>query len=339
VWTADKLRVAGSAGAAILIVLASAVVLDWFTLGASVGNLGSTTGGIGLRRLEGILATFVFWSSLAVAVVVAVQAGSRLTGRAVNSNLTKAGFTLATWLVIDTFLAAYLFAPDNAGMTATIMDNEVTIQIQRTMAPLVTIIGAVVSMVALYYAATEETASLSMPAPAPTPRPALPSQPLQVDKQASTPIPVATQDRPSGPLSAIPEKLRGKLNYSALTLDVSKGGLDGVRTDGKAILVGWREIVGAVARRLPPEYDGATFIDIVSTAGNTLRITPWTRVTGFSFSQLSDTARVLAFVADVIRNCPDITLDPATRKFVETRGEPVQLPDLTTLAAHDERLA
>ena len=41
----------------------------------------------------------------------------------------------------------------------------------------------------------------------------------------------------------------------------------------------------------------------------------------------------------IVQHCPDITLDPATRAFIESRGEAAQLPDLKTLAAHDERLA
>jgi hypothetical protein len=339
VWTADKLRVAGTAGVAVLMVLASATALDWFTVGAEVSGLGSSSGPVGLRHMKGILATLVFWSSIALAAIVAVQAGSRLTQRAVNASLTKAGYTLATWVVIDTFMAAYLFAPDSGSYGMTFMDSEFSIQIKRTMAPLITIVGAVVGMVALYYAALEEDPTTSTSAPVLTPRPVQPSQPLPPPEKTPSPIPVATQDRPSAPLATVPEKLRGKIQYSALTLDISAGGLDGVRTDGKSVLVVWRDVVGIVARRLPRDYDGLTFVDIVSTAGNTLRVVPWTRVTGFSFSQLSDTARTLAFIADVIRRCPDITLDPATRKFVETRSEPVQLPDLVTLAAHDERLA
>ena len=84
----------------------------------------------------------------------------------------------------------------------------------------------------------------------------------------------------SGPLPPIPEHLRNRLRYVALTAEMTGGGIDARREDGLARLVLWRDVVGVVARRMPPAYDGAAFVDIVSTAGSTLRIVPWTRLTG-----------------------------------------------------------
>src|SRR5262249_21478741 len=84
----------------------------------------------------------------------------------------------------------------------------------------------------------------------------------------------------SGPLPPIPEHLRNRLRYVALTAEVTGGGIDARREDGLSRLVLWRDVVGVVARRMPPAYDGAAFVDIVSTVGSTLRIVPWTRLTG-----------------------------------------------------------
>ena len=114
------------------------------------------------------------------------------------------------------------------------------------------------------------------------------------------------------------------------------GGIDARREDGLARLVLWRDVVGVVARRMPPAYDGAAFVDIVSTAGSTLRIVPWTRLTGRL--EAEGDARPRAVVEHVVACCPGVRLDPATRIFLDT-GEPAQLPDLDTLRAHDDRLA
>jgi hypothetical protein len=141
----------------------------------------------------------------------------------------------------------------------------------------------------------------------------------------------------SGPLPPIPEHLRNRLQYVALTAEMTGGGIDARREDGISRLVLWRDVVGVVARRMPPVYDGAAFVDIVSTAGSTLRIVAWTRLTGDLVEADAD-ARPRAVVEHVVARCPTARLDPATRQFLDS-GEPAQLPDLDTLRAHDARLA
>jgi len=141
----------------------------------------------------------------------------------------------------------------------------------------------------------------------------------------------------SGPIPAVPEHLRNRLHYVALTAELSGGGIDARREDGSSRLVLWRDVVGVVARRLPPAYDSATFIDIVSTAGSTLRIVPWTRLTGEPI-ELEGEARPRGIIERVVARCPGAKLDPATRQFLD-RGEAAQLPNLETLRAHDDRLA
>jgi hypothetical protein len=149
-------------------------------------------------------------------------------------------------------------------------------------------------------------------------------------------LPALTRAK-SGPLPPLPAHLRNRLSYLALTAELTAGGIDARREDGSSRLVLWRDVVGVVARRLPADFDGTTFIDIVSTAGSTLRIVPWTRLTGEPVVGEGDD-RPRGVVERVVAKCPDAKVDPATRLFLET-GKAAQLPDLETLHAHDERLA
>jgi len=145
----------------------------------------------------------------------------------------------------------------------------------------------------------------------------------------------ASRARPALPVP--PDHLRNRLSYVALTAELTGGGIDARREDGVARLVLWRDIVGVVARRMPPDAGGAAFVDIVSTAGSTLRIVPWTRLSGEPIAADGD-HRPRAVVEHIVARCPSVRLDPATQQFLDT-GEPAQLPDLETLRAHDSRLA
>jgi len=150
--------------------------------------------------------------------------------------------------------------------------------------------------------------------------------------------PVAVVGRTkSGPLLPIPAHARNRLHYIAITAELTAGGIDARREDGSSRLVLWRDVVGVVARSLPAEFDSATFVDIVSTAGSTLRIVPWTRLTGEPIEG-EPGQRPRGVIDRVVARCPGAKLDPATRQFLDT-GEPVQLADLETLHTHDERLA
>jgi hypothetical protein len=140
----------------------------------------------------------------------------------------------------------------------------------------------------------------------------------------------------SGPI-VIPEHLRKRLSYVAITAELTGGGIDARREDGTLRLVLWRDVVGVVVRRMPPLFDNALFVDIVSTARSTLRILPWTRLTGDPIAGEGD-ARPIRIVEYILARCPKAKLDPATRQFLDT-GEPAQIPDLETLRAHDARLA
>jgi hypothetical protein len=180
----------------------------------------------------------------------------------------------------------------------------------------------------------------STDAPAPGERPATgvhavgaPARPTGASDAPGAP-PSRTK---SGPVAPVPEHLRNRLSYVAITAELTGGGIDARREDGSSRLVLWRDVVGVVARRMPPAYDATVFVDVVSAAGSTLRIVPWTRLTGEPIAgELAERPR--GVIEHVLRRCPGARLDPATRNFLAT-DEVAQLPDLATLRAHDERLA
>ena len=149
--------------------------------------------------------------------------------------------------------------------------------------------------------------------------------------------------KPITPTMPIPPLVKGKLSYSVLSAEITRGGIDARREDGSTVLIMWRDVVGVVARRLPTTLLGTTFVDVVSTAGQTLRFLPWSRLTGALLEEIelsaddSERARMIAKL--VAERCMDSQLDPATRAFVEGSGPAAQLPDVQTLATHDDRLA
>jgi hypothetical protein len=142
------------------------------------------------------------------------------------------------------------------------------------------------------------------------------------------------------PPVVIPDGLANKLAYTTMTANISHVGIDAKREDGFTRVVMWPDVVGIVARRLPADapFAGATFIDLVSTAGATLRILPWTQLTGDAVAG-DGAERARAFCQLVAARCRGAKLDPATRTFIGSHGQAAQLPDEETLAAHDKRLA
>jgi hypothetical protein len=131
------------------------------------------------------------------------------------------------------------------------------------------------------------------------------------------------------------------VSYAVASVELSRAGLDARRADGSSRLVMWRDVGGIVVRRLPEELGGAPFADIVSTADSTLRILPWSRLSGDPVETSGDPDAMLrALVAYVRAHASAIKLDTMTRTFVDTPGErPAQLPDAGLLAEHDARFA
>jgi hypothetical protein len=134
-------------------------------------------------------------------------------------------------------------------------------------------------------------------------------------------------------------KLRGRLSYVLTSAAFSSSGITANREDGFVKLVKWPDIIGIVARRLPEAspYDGAAFVDVVSVAGATLRIVPWTDITGHVLTG-DAIERTRALVQLLAARCPDAQVDPATKTFLQGTGKPAQLPDEKTLLAHDAKL-
>lgn len=318
------------------------------------------------------LAAVTLWSSLGFAALIVFQAGARLLTGTAHDAFTKLGYMLSLMAISLAVATAYLFGPEPEAVSLATASQTVG-SLHRTWAPLVLITGLSVGFAAMYLAATYKPVTIapertldsrprspSLPVPAAArlstgTMHAAPSQTSQTGQSgtmraggagtdpgfsATQPAIDPTSASPrsrSGSLPPVPAHLRNRLHYLALTAELTGGGIDARREDGLARLVLWRDVVGVVARRMPPEYGGAAFVDIISTSGSTLRIVPWTRLTGAPI-EADGEARPRALIEHIIARCPAARLDPATLQFLDT-GEPVQLPDLDTLRAHDDRLA
>lgn len=405
------MRVLLCAAAAIALILAGTLVMDWFRLTFTAAVPGASKIAIDLRNLHichadhacastsigplpgmfPTLATVTLWSSLGFAALVAFQAGARVLTGAANDSFSKLGYVLALLAISLAVATAYMFGPD-AEIPVADLAAKVGLALPRTWAPLTLLAGLVAGFATLYIAVSPDSSDLGatykpvMFTPAPEGGARTASIPLPVVAKASRaasaaardsapeiarpgtgstaaiarpgsnpaiarpgtgsspaiarpptdPVPVVGRTK-SGPLPPVAPHLRNRLQYVAITAELTAGGIDARREDGSSRLVLWRDVVGVVARRMPPAYDNATFIDIVSTAGSTLRIVPWTRLTGAPIETEAD-GRPRGVVERVVAMCPGAKLDPATRQFLDT-GEAAQLPDLETLHAHDQRLA
>jgi len=339
----DRMRVLVGAIASLALVTMGALIMDWYRLSFVdvAGNtekiainlrhahfcvVGRVCAASPLTPLPGmfpILAAGTLWSSLGFAALVALQAGARVLTGNVNDAFTRPSYLLALLTISLVAATAFLFRPEPEGPGIGLA-AQMGIELQRTWAPLTLLVGHVIGLAVLYMAVAPGSSDLD-----------------GVYKPVTLASPVlALGGATAGPTPPVAEPLRHRLSYVAVTAELAAGGIDARREDGSSRLVLWRDVVGVVARRLPPAYGGTTFIDIVSTAGSTLRIMPWTRLTGDALeaADAANVARPRWIVERVVASCPGAKLDPATRRFVET-GEAAQLPDLATLHAHDERLA
>jgi hypothetical protein len=327
--------------AAVGLIIASVLMMDWFVI--HLGQAAADKATFDLRTVRvcpysGIcaivelsqipvltrigfystIAPVVFWASLVFAAVVAYQCATKLLSDHASESITKVGYGIGVISMLGAAATGFVFTPDVPPLPMT-----------RTIAPLLLLVAYASGLACLYYVSRETaqlpvaTATVHEPTPAPLPR------------AQTAPVVARTRSRP------IPAVLKGKLSYSTLTAALSQGGIDAHREDGEARLVLWRDVVGAVARRLPAAdpFGGLPFVDVVSNAGSTLRILPWTRLSGDSIDGDNDTERCRAFVKLVLGYCPELHLDRATKEFVDGSEPPAQLPDEATLAAHDERLA
>ena len=162
------------------------------------------------------------------------------------------------------------------------------------------------------------------------------SAPLSASSLAAVPMMPSV----ASALGVAHDPLRDHVKYAVTMAKLSSTGLDAARIDGLVKHVLWTEIVGIVARRFPPQspWEGAHFIDIVSTAGATLRILPSTDLSGHSFAT-DPVERAREVVNLLAAQALDAKLDNATKVFANGTNKAAQLKDEKTLAAHDARLA
>jgi hypothetical protein len=346
----DQLRVLATGTASLVLLIAATLVVDWFRLEMpgldsfgidlrsahgcdALGNVCASTSLSEMRGGYPALAAVTFFGGLAFGAAVAVTVGRKLlTGDGSPSIWSRGAQTLGGIVFFAALGAGFVFNPDTGAerMMSSLLD--ITITITRTWAPFAMLGAVFLGQLAVYFARVDSSTT-ALPDPVPTLPPAR-AVVIPAHLRDATPIPTAA--------ATVPPELRGKLRYAVRVAELSRGGIDARREDGSSVLVMWRDVIGVVARRLPSELGPTTFIDVVSTAGATVRVLPWTKLSfddGRVLDDSSEAARALALLAVVTERCPDLTIDPATRKFIETRGEAAKLPDLATLAAHDERLA
>jgi hypothetical protein len=139
---------------------------------------------------------------------------------------------------------------------------------------------------------------------------------------------------------ALPSALRGRVKYAATSAAFSGSGLTATREDGLSKRITWSDIVGIVARRLPSSapYDAMPFVDIVSSAGATMRIMPSTEIIGHTLAG-DATERARTLVKLLASQALHAKLDSATKVFANGTSKPAQLRDDKTLDTHDARLA
>lgn len=326
-----------------------------------------------LRGIYPSLATYTFWITLVVCALVSIQAGLRLLTHQANGFLTRGGYTVCALAVIGAVFTAFVFAPETAETTIA------SVTVTRTWAPAIMLFGYALAAYALYLAVADDGEPVYQPITVPSsivkrdssdpgkrePVKSEPIVPIRESRVKPTepppqkalrelilPLPATPPPRaPSEPKPdsfelvverRCPAGLEQRLRYAARRATFTPNGIDAEREDGSARTVAWGDVVGVVARRLPGHapYDGVTFVDLVSLAGATLRILPWTNVGGeLALPADADGAeRARAFVQLIAARCPGARLDSATRTFLGSRGPAAQL-STELLAAHDDRLA
>ena len=381
-----------SAGGALIAMLIALFAMAWFQLRLDImadvavpaGTLGTAHMQIGLHsatacfadgecastslsNLRGLypsLASFTFWVSLVVCLLVSIQAGLRLLTGEANALLTRLGYTICALAVIGTVFTAFIFAPETAETTIA------SVTVTRTWAPVIMLFGYALAAYVLYLAMGDDDEPVYQPITVPisvvkrdssdpgkrTPvksEPIVPIKESRVRPPDSIPLPLepGPARKPLEPKPdsfelvvklRCPTALEHQLRYATQVATFTTDGIDAEREDGSKRSVAWGDVVGVVARRLPADspYDSLTFVDLVSLAGATLRILPWTNVGGeLTLPIDADAAeRARAFVQLIAARCPGARLDSATRTFLGGRGPAAQLtPEL--LVAHDERLA
>ncbi|MBL0220231.1 MAG: hypothetical protein IPQ07_40975 [Myxococcales bacterium] len=338
--------------------------MDWFVINSSFGKIGldlravhacdasGQCGSVSMSMIRGIgfypmLAGATFWGTLGLSALLLYQVATRLLAGSTRESLIRISYGLAVLLLGTTVGAAYLFGPEIGSVSTATM----SLSSERTFAPLMLIAGQLVAIGMLYFIADDDDLGQGVPNAQALPArqwdrsPAAPADAPPTGggrgTRSTAPPPVSPSGRAmrgTVPPPQVPSALRNQLRFVTASAELTQAGIDARQEDGSAVLVLWRDVVGAVARRLPPELDGATFVDVISTPGATLRILPWTRLSG-DLVDGEGSARARELLAMVTSRHPEAKLDPSTRRFVHAAEPAMQLPDRATLDEHDARLA
>jgi hypothetical protein len=325
----DRSRVLVLAFGYLATIVPALFVIEWFFVDLGVASIH-----IGPR--SGAFGNAAFWGSLLLVVpVVAFQTFTRVTTGIANAKLTRYGIFATLVVLVSGLGAGYLFAPELPGPA------DLAPAVQRTFAPVLFVIANVLALATLHLAAVETTDDSvgtyqKVVIDKPITLPPI-TQPPITQPPINKPITIPPITRtPTSPIAPV---MKTKLRYLVMSGEITRAGIDARREDGTSLIVLWRDVVGVVVRRLPDELDATTFMDIVSVKGSTLRIVPWTRMTGISVVGTGDD-RLRSIAGYVATMCSDVQLfDPATKNFLEKPEPAAQLKDLAKLAAHDERLS
>jgi hypothetical protein len=326
--------------------------MDWFVIdlpGAQITfSLRSTTACNGVqcaeynfRAIPGIwpyaIGSWVtLWGSALLTAMLVYQVFTRMVSGFAHPRLSRMGVLAGMGLLAAAAATGYVFAPEPGPL-----GEWMGARLERTYAPLMMIVAHAAGVLALHFAAhqaTDDNVAEYRPVviakPGESPGGAGAGAGTSAGLAVGTPTPGAL----SGPLPVFPAHLKKQLKFVVLTAELSRAGIDARREDGSSCLVLWRDVVGVIARRLPPELDGATFVDLMSTAGSSLRVLAWTRFSGDPLPGTGD-ARARSLVSYIAAHCPDARIDPATIAFADG-GEPAsQLASVDDLVAYDALLA
>jgi hypothetical protein len=345
-------RRAIAAAAVIAALIAGLGFLPWFHAAIST-PLGDATIQIGLRRVEacamgvcqseamgklrgsyGTFAGLTFWIGAGFALLLLAQAATALRTGVADARLGRPTLLAGVGALVCGLAASFVFGPDTGGGEA----EGFALEVAHASGGWITLGGLIAGLVVASLNATElPAAPLAPPLAHAYARARSSTAPadhgaLAVGASPASPAssPVATDA--ASPTDALPR-------YAATIAALSHTGLDVRRVDG-ARAVAWADVVGVITRALP---DGTPFVDVVSTAGATVRLGPWTelsgaRVPGIDARDPRASARALAAH---VRDCaPGAKLDGATRAFVDgALADPPALADAAALAGYDDRLA
>jgi hypothetical protein len=193
---------------AILTIATTAFTMDWFVFRVAAQTIVIDLRAIevcagpcvrvplgGLDGMFPALAGLTFWCSLPLLLLLALQCGARLIAHTGHELIAKLGYAAAAIVILAALGAGYLFGPN----TGKFLGGDVFVSVERTWAPLLLAIGAVVGMVALRFAliAADEIEPDYTPV-------IVPKQAVAAANQRTRPPSIAPTARPAAASAAPP---------------------------------------------------------------------------------------------------------------------------------------